>query len=273
MTVFQAIILGIIQGLTEFLPISSSAHLVLTPYLLGWELPQDEAFVFDVLVQVGTLVAVAAYFWNDFWKIGKSMLIDLKDRQPLRQLESRLGWLIFAASLPAGVIGLLLKDVVEAAFNSPQVTAFFLLITALFLVIAERAGRRNRSLDTLSWLDAVWVGFFQAAAIFPGISRSGATITGGMLRNLERTAAARFSFLISFPIMLAAGLFTLLDLGEIANLEAYLLPLSAGFIASTVVGYLSIRWLLSFLTRYPLYLFSIYCAVLGVVTLLVTLVR
>jgi undecaprenyl-diphosphatase len=263
MTLMQAFILGIIQGLTEFLPISSSAHLVLTPYILGWNLDPDQAFVFNVLVQVGTLVAVIIFFWSDFIKIGLAMLNGLRQRVPFQDTSSRLGWLIILATIPAGVIGLILKDTVENAFNNSAITAIFLLVTAALLISAELLGRRTRQLDQLTWKDALWVGFFQAIAIFPGISRSGATITGGMYRNLERTTAARFSFLISLPIMLAAGGLALLDLASIPDLSTYIPIVLVGFFTSAVVGYLSIRWLLHILNRNTLYGFAAYCLVLG----------
>jgi undecaprenyl-diphosphatase len=273
MTLFQAIFLGIIQGLTEFLPISSSAHLVLTPYLLGWQMAPDEAFVFNVLVQMGTLLAVIVYFWKDFWGIGQEMVGNLLQGKPFASSQSRLGWLIILATLPAGVIGLAIKDLVEAAFASPIATAIFLLVTAVFLVTAERVGKRSRSLDQLNWKDALWIGFFQAASIFPGVSRSGSTITGGMLRNVERPTAARFSFLISLPIMLAAGGLALVDLTQIANLSSYIPVIISGLVTSTVVGYLSIRWLLRFLNTHTLVGFALYCIALSLLVLAISAVR
>jgi len=273
MTLFQAIFLGIIQGLTEFLPISSSAHLVLTPYLLGWQMAPDEAFVFNVLVQMGTLLAVIVYFWKDFWGIGQEMVGNLLQGKPFASSQSRLGWLIILATLPAGVIGLAIKDLVEAAFASHIATAIFLLVTAVFLVTAERVGKRSRSLDQLNWKDALWIGFFQAASIFPGVSRSGSTITGGMLRNVERPTAARFSFLISLPIMLAAGGLALVDLTQIANLSSYIPVIISGLATSTVVGYLSIRWLLRFLNTHTLVGFALYCIALSLLVLAISAVR
>ena len=271
MSILQSLILGIIQGLTEFLPISSSAHLVIVPYLFGWNLPAEDTFIFNVLVQVGTLLAVIIYFWADLLDIARAVLNGLWQRQPFQDPQARLGWWIILATLPAGFIGLLLKDAVEAAFASPTATALFLFVTAGLLVGAERLGKRQRSIETLTWLDAVWIGFFQALAIFPGISRSGSTIAGGMTRNLQRPAAARFSFLISIPIMLAAGLLAVLDLLELPHLGAALPPFLAGFAAAAIVGYLSIRWLLNYLARRSLYVFALYCAGLATLTLLVNL--
>jgi undecaprenyl-diphosphatase len=267
MSLLQAILLGIIQGLTEFLPISSSAHLVLTPYLLGWEIPAQDAFVFDVLVQVATLVGVFAYFWKDLLAIAGAFLDGIRKRQPFEEPQARAGWFILLASLPAGVVGLAIKDLVEQAFASPAATAGFLLITAGLLVVAERAGKRQRSSEEMNWIDALVMGCAQALAVFPGISRSGATIAGGMLRDLKRPDAARFSFMMSIPIMLAAGLLGVKDLLEIPHFADLLPVYLPGFIAAAVTGYLAIRWLLGFLTRRPLYVFSIYCAALALISL------
>lgn len=270
MTFLQSVLLGIVQGLTEFLPVSSSAHLVLVPFLLGWKIPVNQAFIFNVLVQDGTLVAVILYFWKDLWAIGKAFLSGLVQRQPFKDPNARMGWYLILATIPAGLLGILIKDLVEAAFGSPRFTAIFLLITAGLLLAAERVGKRSRPLEAFTWQDALWMGFAQALAIFPGISRSGATITGGMLRDLDRPSAARFSFLMSVPVMLAAGGLALLDLFELPDLSVMLLPVIVGFLTAAVTGYLSIRWLLSYLTRRSLAGFAIYCAIAGLISLVVT---
>lgn len=272
MTVFQSILLGIVQGITEFLPISSSGHLVLTPFILGWQLPEDQVFIFDVLVQVATLVAVFAYFWRDLVAIFLGFLNGFVQRRPFGTLEARMGWYLIIATIPAGATGFLIKNTLETAFNSPLAAALFLLVTALLLVIAERAGKRSRNLDSITWLDAIVMGFFQVLALFPGVSRSGATITGGMIQNLDRQTAARFSFLMSVPVMLAAGLLASLDLLKVPELATLLPAYIPGFLASAIVGYLSIRWLLAYLIRHPLYIFSIYCLSLGLITLILVLV-
>lgn len=272
MTVLQSIILGIVQGLTEFLPISSSGHLVIVPYILNWNIPADQAFVFNVLVQVATLVGVFAYFWNDLVSIVTCFITGVLNRKPFETLQSRLGWLLILATIPAGLLGLLIKDIIESAFSSTIATAAFLLITAGLLVAAERIGRSNRSMEDLSWKDALWMGCFQALAVFPGISRSGATITGGMTRGLERSTAARFSFLMSIPIMLAAGLLASLDLFEMQNLGSVLPVMIPGFIAAAITGYLAIRWLLGFLVRRSLYPFAAYCVLISLVLLAFSLI-
>jgi len=269
MDIFQSIILGIVQGLTEFLPISSSGHLVLVPYFLQWDFPPAQAFAFDVLVQVATLAAVIVYFRKDLLSMGGAMLVGLAQRKPFASEPARLGWLILLATLPAGSLGLVFKGWVEKAFASPLGTGFFLLATAALLLGAERLGSKARRLDELGWKDALWIGFFQALAVFPGVSRSGATITGGMLRNLERPAAARFSFLLSIPIMLAAGALSLADLLRTPGAAQQAPVFIPGLIASAITGYLSIHWLLRFLLRRPLLIFSLYCLCLALITFLV----
>lgn len=271
MNLFQALILGIVQGLTEFLPISSSAHLVLVPFFFGWDksIPVEQNFPFGVLVQLGTLLAVIVYFWKDLWAILKAWFSGLIHRRPFESAEARMGWYIILATVPAGIFGLLIKDQVEAAFSSPAMTGVFLLVTAAFLVAAEVFGKGKRDLTHIGWLDALVMGLFQAAAIFPGVSRSGSTITGGMLRGLDRASAARFSFIMSIPVMLAAGLLSLNDLSGLASLPSFLPSLLVGFLAAAVFGFLSIRWLLNFLRSRRLTGFAVYCALLGILTLIV----
>lgn len=268
MTILQAILLGIVQGLTEFLPISSSAHLVLVPYLAGWEFPTEQVFVFDVLVQMGTLVAVIIYFWKDLVHILTAWVQGLLQKKPFSEPDARLGWFLILATIPAGLGALVFKDMVEAAFNSPIATGLFLFITALLLILAEVAGSKTRNLSEMNWKDALWIGTFQFLALLPGISRSGSTISGGMTRQFNRADAGRFSFLMSIPVMLAAGLLSVLDLIQMPNFSQFLPIVVAGFISAAIVGYLSIAWFLNFLRKQPLYGFAIYCTVLAVVVLL-----
>jgi undecaprenyl-diphosphatase len=273
MTIAQAIILGIVQGLTEFIPVSSSAHLVLVPYFFGWEIPIYQAFPFDVLVQLGTLVAVIIYFWTDLREMVSSFFEGLKHAQPFADHRSRLGWYVILATIPAGIAGLLFKDQVEAAFDNPIMTGVFLFVTAAILFISEWFGKRSRNLAFIKWPDAVLIGIAQIIAILPGVSRSGSTIGAGMLRNFQRPAAARFSFLMSIPIMLAASLLSLKDLFNIPDLAGFLPILLAGFVAALIIGYASIHWLLRFLNKRSLNIFAIYCVVLGLVTIFLGYVR
>jgi len=272
MSILQSIILGIVQGLTEFLPVSSSAHLVLVPYLLGWKLPESDIFVFDVLVQLPSLLAVIIYFWRDLWEIAVGWLRGLWERKPFAGASARLGWLLILATIPAGLFGLFVKDAVESAFSSPVLTGFFLWITAGLLVIAERLGKRNREMTSLTWKDALWIGTAQALSVFPGISRSGSTIAGGMTRHLERPAAARFAFLMSVPIFSAAGLLAIGDLAAAPGIAQQLPVYLPGFLASGIVSYIAIRWLIRYVGRHPLWMFALYCFILGGIVMLVNVI-
>lgn len=273
MNFIQAIILGIVQGLTEFLPISSSAHLVIVPYLLNWTIDPARAFVFNVLVQLGTLVAVILYFWSDLVAIFRSVLQGIKEKAPFKEADSRLGWWIVLGTIPAGLAGMFLKDKVEEVFNSPVITAILLLGTAILLILAEILAKKQKNLDQLTWKDSLLVGVFQALAIFPGISRSGATISGGLIKGYTREAAARFSFLLSIPIMLAAGLLSVIDLIKSDFFLDFLPILLLGFVIAGVIGYLSIRWLLNYVKKNSFFGFAIYCWVISAVTLIVSALR
>lgn len=270
MDLFQALVLGLVQGATEYIPVSSSAHLVLVPWLLGWP---DASFAFEVLVQWGTLVGVFFFFWQDIWLITKGVLAGLAQRKPFATFEARLGWFVVIATIPAVVIGLLFKDYFEAAFAIPAVAGVLLILTAILLVIAERFGTRARDLEKLTGLDAIIVGFWQAAAILPGISRSGATIGGAVLQGLNRTAAARFSFLMSIPALLGAGVVALADLAEAGTIGAELPAIGVGSVAAAISGYVCIRWLLDYLQRHSLYVFAVYCTALSVLSIIVALAR
>jgi undecaprenyl-diphosphatase len=212
MTYFQSLILGVIQGASEFLPISSSGHLVLAPYLFGWDIPQNEAFVFDILVQVATLLAVIIFFWRDLIKIFKALLDGIKRAKPFDDFQSLMGWYLILATIPAGITAVFFKETFEKAFSNPKAAALFLLVTSLLLILGEVLGKRTRSLEKLTLVDALVIGLFQALALFPGISRSGSTIAGGLIRGLDRRSSARFSFLMAVPVMLAAGLLNILSL-------------------------------------------------------------
>jgi undecaprenyl-diphosphatase len=273
MTIFQTILLGFIQGATEFIPISSSGHLVLTAHYLGWEIPAQDAFIFDVLLQVATLVAVFAYFRSELITILRATIVGVYQKKPFFDPNAKLGWYLMLSAIPAGIVGLFANDLIRETFNNPKATSIFLILTAALLMIAEITGNRDRmtSETTWTWKDALWMGIFQILALFPGISRSGATITGGMTRNLSREAAARFSFLMSVPIMIAAGLFALAELIQVPNFITLLPNYLAGFIVASVVGFFSIKWLLQFLHNRPLYVFSFYCAAIGAFTLLINI--
>lgn len=271
MTILQAIILGIVQGITEFLPVSSSAHLVLVPYWLGWTIPPDQVFAFDVIVQLGTLVAVIIYFWKDLLEILSAVVRGIIQRKPFEEQAARQGWLVVLATVPAGIFGMTVKPMIEEAFHSPMVTGLLLLVTAAMLIIGEMVGKHTRKLEEVTWLDALIIGVFQAIALFPGISRSGSTITGGLIRQLNRDAAARFSFLMSIPIMVAAGGVEAQHLHSIPNFGSFLPALLIGTITAGLVGFVAIKWLLTFLRKHSLSVFSIVCIIVWLVTFIVTI--
>jgi undecaprenyl-diphosphatase len=271
MTIFQAIILGIVQGLSEFLPVSSSAHLVLVPWLAGWTFEPQVAFAFDVLVQLGTLLAVIVYFWRDLWQLLRAG-VSSAFRWDFSQPEARMAWLLVLATVPAAS-GALLRDLVSESFSRPMAVGGFLLATAAFLLLAEGRTAAARDLTGLTWIDALLIGIAQAFALFPGISRSGATIGAGLLRGLERRSAARFSFLMSVPIMLGAGAFEARHLVGMPALGEQIVPIALGFLAAAVVGFLAIRSLLGYLAHRSLRVFSLYCAVVGVAALVIGMVR
>jgi undecaprenyl-diphosphatase len=269
MNLLQAILLGIVQGLTEFLPVSSSAHLVLVPYFLGWKLAPEQVLPFDTIVQLGTLLAVVLFFWKDLWIIIAAFVRGIVKGKPFADVPARLGWYLILATIPAGLLGLLIKKQVDEAFQNPTATAFFLFVTAGILLLAEWLSRRSRPFASIGWLDALWMGIGQAISIFPGVSRSGASMSSGLLRNLDRRAAARFAFLMSVPVFLAAGALEIKDALALPGLGEFLPLVLVGFLAAAVVGFFSIRWLLAFVASHSLRIFALYCAVLGCVALFV----
>lgn len=271
MTLFQAIILGIVQGLTEFIPVSSTAHLMVFSTLLG--LPADErTFSFNVIIQLGTILALLLFFWKDIWHIIQAFILGLWHRKPFENLNARLGWLVIVATLPALVAGFLMKDIIQKLFQDPFTQAGIrLLITCGLLAFVEYFDNRTRTLSDATWLDAVSVGLFQVLALFPGASRSGTTIAGGMIRGFDRPSAARFAFLMSAPILLAAGAYETLKVIDMSGTRDFLPYLLTGFVTAAIFGWLSIKWLIAYLSRHSLYIFSIYCGTAGLILLVVKL--
>lgn len=268
MTLLQAFVLGVVQGLTEFIPVSSSGHLVLIPWLLKWDLEPQAAFVFNVLVQWGTLLAVIVHFWKDLIAMATAAIFSLRNRDQPLSSDARLAWLVALSTIPALFAGLLLKSLVEDAINSPKAVFIFLLITGALLFFAEKLGRRFKSMTDISHADAIWIGIFQIFSLFPGISRSGTTISAGLFRGIRRDTAARFSFLMAVPIMIAAGIVALIEFATIPDALSLIGTLFIGFIVAAIVGYISIHWLLKFLSERSLYYFSVYCLLIGLLGIL-----
>ncbi|MBU2603015.1 MAG: undecaprenyl-diphosphatase UppP [Actinobacteria bacterium] len=269
MTVFQAIVLGLVQGLTEFLPVSSSGHLVLTPEILGIPKP---SLAFDVMLHLATVVAVGGYFARDIYSMAGAFLWPKRLAPGSVKQWRRLGLWLVIGTVPAGLAGVFLGDFFESLFESTLAVGAFLLVTSILMVIADYvAGRAvaTRSVDDMGLVDALIVGCFQALAIAPGLSRSGATISGGMFLGLDRAAAARFSFLLSVPAIGGAGL---LNIGEISagftdGTAAYV----AGAVAAILSGLFAVHFMLRFLRSHRLRVFSIYTAVLGVFVIILSL--
>ncbi len=269
MDTFQAIILGIIQGLTEFLPISSTAHLRIVPALLGWK---DPGAAFTAVIQFGTLVAVLLYFRKDIVTITGSVIKGIAIRKLLHNREAQLGWMIVAGTVPIVIFGLLLKHQIETSFRSLYVISISLIALAVILIFAEwmtkqrvSMGIQSKSLNNISWKDAVLIGFAQAVALVPGSSRSGTTITGGLFVGLNRETAARFSFLLSLPSIFAAGMLELIKERELLfSSDIGMTNLAVATIVSGIVGYASIAFLLHYLKTHTTYLFIIYRIFVGI---------
>lgn len=248
-----AFVLGAVQGITEFLPISSTAHLYLIPWLFGWKSPLLESLTFTVALHMGTLLAILTYFARDWLK--------------LITKARRTALLVLLGTMPAAVLGMLLEEQVETAFRSPLVIAITLISLGLLLALAERLGTKTWNMERLSVARALLIGLGQAAAIVPGVSRSGGTMTAALFLGMQREPAARFSFLLAAPIMLGAGLKKLPDIASSASTEAGLLAIAVGFLTSLVVGYLCIKFLLRYLQRGTLYVFVWYRIALGIIVL------
>jgi undecaprenyl-diphosphatase len=263
MELLQAFILGMVQGLGEFLPISSSAHLILTPWFFGW---QDQGLAFDVALHWGTLLAVVAYFRQDIWLLAKGFFHSLKKstRDIQNNIYQKLSWLIILATIPAAVIGRLLEHQVETAFRSPMLIAFTLAFVGIVLFVADRLGSKVKNLNHTSWVNAVIIGLSQAVAVIPGVSRSGATMIAGLFQGMTRQDAAKFSFLMSIPIIFGAGLLKLPDIAQIENHSQVLV----GFASSAVFGFLSIKFLLKYISHRSFALFTWYRLILAALILI-----
>lgn len=268
MPLLQALILGIVQGLTEFLPISSSGHLRVVPALLGWP---DPGAAFTAVIQIGTLAAVLAYFREDIQRIGRAWLRGLISGRPLEGLDARMGWMMIIATVPIVVCGLLFKDTIETTLRSLYVVAGAMIGLAVVLAGAEllvrwreRHGLKAKQLADVTWTDAIVTGLAQALALVPGSSRSGVTITAGLFAGMSRETAARFSFLLSLPSVLAAGLYQLYKAREsLLGSQADALALGVATLASAVVGYLSIAFLLRYLRTHTTGIFIGYRLAVG----------
>jgi undecaprenyl-diphosphatase len=264
----QALVMGITQGLTEFLPVSSSGHLIVVPFLLGFHDPFIDSLAFSVLLHVATLVALLIYFRADWLRLIPAGLAALRDRSLHGDPDRRLAWLLAVATVPAVIAGILLNDVIESNVRSPQQVAVMLAVGAAILWLADRAGQHAKAVEQVTFPVAFGIGVAQAFALVPGISRSGMSISAGLFAGLTREAAARFSFLMATPVIAGAGIWEAIKLirGE-GGVEVAIGPLAVGMIAALVSGLLAIELTLRYLRSHPVTIFVAYRLVLAAVVL------
>jgi undecaprenyl-diphosphatase len=260
---FQAVVYGIVQGLTEFLPVSSSAHLRIVPALFGWD---DPGTAFTAVIQLGTMIAVVVYFWRELVHVAVAWLRGLFDKSVRGTLEYRFGWYLILATIPVAVLGVIFQDQIETGARNLWLIASMMIGLALVLLAAERVSPRNREEEDLNHVDAAVIGAAQALALIPGVSRSGATITAGLFRGLTREAAARFSFLLSVPAVVGSGLFEARKIGGDGGPGAGVTVLAT--ILSFVVGLASIAWLIRYISEHSTMVFVIYRVAMGVLLIL-----
>jgi undecaprenyl-diphosphatase len=262
---FESIVLGVVQGLTEFLPISSTGHLRIVPAFVGWD---DPGAAFTAVTQLGTMAAVVLFFREDLWRIGTAWLRSVRDRSARRQLDARLGWYILFATIPIGIFGLAFKDQIETGARNLYLIGSALIVVGFVLLAAEEVSKRNRGIEDIEARDAAGVGLAQTLALVPGVSRSGSTIAAGLFLGLDRPAAARFSFLLSVPAVVLSGLFELAGIitgSEQQDVATSKLVIST--LVAFVVGYAAIAWLLRYLASHSTIVFVVYRVVLGVLVL------
>lgn len=265
LSVGQAALYGVVQGLTEFLPISSTAHLRIVQAWVNPGVDQAAFTAFTAVIQLGTVVAVVLFFWRELLHVAMAWVRGLVDKSVRSTLEYRMGWYLILATIPVGVFGLVFKDQIKTGARNLWLIASALIVMALILLVADRRGSRTRSEEEITTTDAVVVGTAQALALIPGVSRSGATITAGLFRGLDRVTAARFSFLLSIPAVVASGLFELKDIGG-PNAPGMGVTAVASVI-SFVVGLASIAWLIRYISRHSTFIFVGYRIALGALLL------
>ena len=262
MDAFQAIVLGIVQGLTEFLPISSSGHLRIVPAFAGWE---DPGAAFTAVTQLGTVAAVLLYFRHDLMNIARAWLASLRDPTRRGELDARMGWYLILGTVPIVILGFAFDDAIEDEARNLTLIGITLIALGLLLLLAERVADHDREISTVGRRDALVIGLAQAAALVPGVSRSGATITAGLFLGFDRAAAARFSFLLSVPAVVLSGIYQLGDIGGEGAVG--FLPTTIATLFAFVSGYAAIAFLLKFLVSHTTAVFVAYRVVLGIVVL------
>jgi len=262
MDALQAIVLGIVQGLTEFLPVSSTGHLRIVPAFLGWE---DPGAAFTAVTQLGTMAAVLLYFREDLWRIATTWLRSLREPELRPHLDARMGWYIGLGTIPIAIFGFAFKDQIEEGARSLYLIGTTLIVLGLLLLLAEKLATHDRPLERITRRDAIAIGFAQALALVPGVSRSGATLTAGLFLGFDRTSAARYSFLLSVPAVVLSGLFELRKIGDEDG--AGFVPTAIATLLAFIVGYASIAFLLRFLAHHSTIVFVVYRVALGTIVL------
>lgn len=274
MTILQAIVLGIIQGLTEFLPISSSAHLLVAPWLFDWDFLLENPELnktFDVALHLGTFFSLLAYFWHDIGKLLSAWVRTIVDRK-IESPEGRLAWLILISTIPAGIVGVAFEDVIVTQLGKPWMIAVLMIVVGLVMWRVDRIAKLDRGLDALSWSDSLLIGVAQALALAPGVSRSGITIISGLLLGLDRESAARYSFLMSIPIVGGAALYKGMQVAGEGLPAGTALPFAAGIASAAISGFAAIWFLLAYLRSHNFDLFVIYRLAVGAGMLLLMVV-
>ena len=270
MVLFEAILLGIVQGITEFLPISSSAHLILLPWMFGWQGTLVDSLNFDVALHAGTLVAILAFFWRDWLELFQKFFAGLHDGSTWKSGEGRFVWFIVLATIPAGILGLKFEHVVEQSFRNPLLIVASLSIISIVMWAADRFSKKSAGIEKMTLGHALFIGCAQAIALVPGVSRSGITIVAGLMAGYTRESAARFSFLLSTPVIAGAAV---LKLAKLHLAPGELLPFAVGTAFSALVGYLSIKFLLHYLSKHSLNIFVGYRLALAAVVVVLLVVR
>ena len=287
MTIIEAIVLGIVQGLTEFIPVSSSAHLIIVPWLFKWTDPALTSLSFDVALHMGTLVAVLWFFAADWVRLIRAWFLSIKEHKIAGDNDRRMAWLILLGTIPGGIAGVLGESKIDKLFHQPNtpisvnailVLAIIIILLAIALFIVDRTAKHTRGMNSLTFKDVAIIGLSQAFAIFPGVSRSGSTITAGLALGLKREDAARFSFLLGAPIIAGAGLKSAWDLLQqsqagagLAGSELILFPI--GIVAAAISGYFCIKYLMRFLQNHSMDVFVYYRWALAALIVVVSLLR
>ncbi len=265
MSTLEAIVLGIVQGLTEFLPISSSGHLLIVPALAGWD---DPGAAFTAVVQLGTMAAVLVYFRTDLWRMALAFVASLTGERPLwrtADADGRTGWLLVLGTIPISIVGLAFADQIETSVRALELVATVLILFSAVMWAADRYGSRTRAIRELSVRDGIVIGLFQTLALIPGVSRSGSTISGGLLLGLDREAATRYSFLLSVPAVVLSGLFQLKDIGGEGAVG--LAPTALATVFAFISGYAAIAFLLRYVRSHNFDVFVAYRVIVGVLVL------